>query len=142
MVDKEFEDFKRDDFETYEFTRFMRSADTEFYFIVGINNRDQFDEYWDGRSKEVLGYLVSYIDPERELLNYIYLIEDEKKNDEEIIKYTKQFASGIYAYTEHLELDFVIRKTDVYQKSISLGEEIDFVKRVVIYDLPEHVFTD
>ncbi|TFE00654.1 hypothetical protein [Jeotgalibacillus salarius] len=142
MFDKEFEKLKRNDFETYDFTRFMRTSNLEFFFIMGINNGDNFDEYWDGRSREVLGYLVTYTDSQKELFNYIYLIEDEQKNYEHIIKYTKRFASGMYAYTEHLELEFVILKTDVYQKSILPSKRIEFVKRVVKQDLPEHVFAD
>ncbi|MGD6845376.1 hypothetical protein ACQCVH_23105 [Bacillus infantis] len=81
MFEKEFKKFKRDNFESYYFTRLMRSPNLEFFFILGINDANNFDEYWDGRSVEVLGYLVIYTDVQRkELVNYIYLIEDEIKN--------------------------------------------------------------
>lgn len=143
MFEKEFEKFKMDTFESYYFTRLMRSPSLEFFSILGINDANNFDEYWDGRSVEVLGYLVIYTDMQRkELVNYIYLIEDENKKYQDIIKHTKMFASGICAYAELIDMNFIIQKTDVYQKGIASNEIVDFIKKVVTQDIPEYVFEE
>jgi len=143
LFEKEFEIFKRDNFETYSFTRFIRSTGLEFFFILGINNATNFDEYWDGRSIEVLGYLVVYTDRHKnELVNYIYLIEDEGKDYQDITKHTKMFASEIGTYAGLIDMNFIIRKTDIYQKGIGWNEKVDFVKRVVNQDIPEYAFEE
>ncbi|WP_404442094.1 hypothetical protein LG307_11910 [Sutcliffiella horikoshii] len=115
----------------------------EITLNLGINNANNFDEYWDGRLVEVLGYLVIHTDMQRnELVNYIYLIEGENKNYQEIIKHTKMFASGICVYAELIDLNFIIRKTDVYQKAIGSNEVVEFIKSVITQDIPDYVFDE
>lgn len=57
----DYEHMKMSKFEAYSFTRLIRTQNFEFYFILGVNDPQDFDEYWDGRLIEVLGYLVTYI---------------------------------------------------------------------------------
>ena len=47
-----------DNFETHSFTRLVRTQRFEFFFILGVNDAQDFDENWDGRLIEILGYLV------------------------------------------------------------------------------------
>lgn len=144
MFEKEFEKFKRDNFESYSFTRMMRTQNLEVYWIRGVNQASNFDEDWDGRLVEVLGYLVIYSDIQRNILvNYIYLIEDENKNYQDIIRNTKMFASEICTYTELFDMkNFIIQKTDVYQRGHAYHEIVDFIKSIVNQDIPEYVLDE
>lgn len=50
---------RMNEYETYSFTRIIRTQSLEFYFILGVNEVQNFEEHWDGRLIEVLGYLVT-----------------------------------------------------------------------------------
>jgi hypothetical protein len=39
-------------------------------------------------------------------------------------------------------MNFIIQKTDVYQKGIASNEIVDFIKKVVTQDIPEYVFEE
>lgn len=138
----DYEDFKMNDFETYIFTRLVSTQHVEFFFILGVNEARNFTEDWDGRLTEVLGYLVLYSDQnEDKQTNFIYLIEDEHKNFQEIILHTKMFTVEMHTPFEFLDMaddeNFIIQKTNVYQKGL-LKEEIgDFIKKIVGKDIPE-----
>ncbi|WP_019414045.1 hypothetical protein [Paenisporosarcina sp. TG20] len=144
MLDKKFEKFKRDNFESFSFTRMIRTPNLEVFWIRGVNDASNFDEHWDGRLIEVLGYLVIYSDKQiNKLVNYIYLIEDENKNYQDIIRNTKMFASEICTYTELFDMNnFIIQKTDVYQTVHAYHEIVDFIKKIVNQDIPENVLDE
>ncbi|MFJ6268329.1 hypothetical protein [Lysinibacillus xylanilyticus] len=138
----DYEHMKMSKFEAYSFTRLIRTQNFEFYFILGVNDPQDFDEYWDGRLIEVLGYLVTYIKNGQHNI-FIYLIEDETKNFQEIIKHVKKFASEIYTYTGLLDTtNFIIQSTNVYQKSLGNHEIVDFIKKIVNEDIPEFILAE
>ena len=138
----DYEEFKINIFETYSFTRLVNTQNLEFYFILGINNTRNFNEVWDGRLTEVLGYLVMHSDIQKDKqINYIYLIEDENKNFREITLHTKMFASEMHTSSFEFDMaddeNFIIKKTNVYQKGL-LNEDIgDFINKIVNEDIPE-----
>ena len=119
----------------------MRNQSLEFFFILGINGARDFNEYWDGRLTEVLGYLVMYSDIQKdEQINFIYLIEDENKNYQDIILYTKKFASEMHTYPYQFDMeDFIIKKTNVYQRGLLKQDIVNFMKKIVNEDIPEIV---
>ena len=138
----DYEHMKMSKFETYSFTRLIRTQSLEFYFILGVNEPQNFDEYWDGRLIEVLGYLVTYIKKGQQKI-FVYLIEDETKNFQEIIKHVKMFASEIYMYTGLLDMtNFIIQATNVYQKGLGEHEKINFIKKIVNEDIPEYILAE
>ena len=140
----EYEHFKRNSFETYSFPRLVRTPCVEFFFIRGINGAQDFNEYWDGRLIEVLGYLVLYSDIQNdEQKNYIYLIEDEGKNYQEITRFTKMFASEMSTVHEVFDMkNFTVRMTNVYQKGLLQQHVVDFMRRIVNEDIPEIVWEE
>lgn len=140
----DFEHFKMNSFETYSFPRLVRTPSLEFFFIRGINEEKDFYEYWDGRLIEVLGYLVLYSDIQNdEQINYIYLIEDEGKNYEEIIRFTKMFASEMSTADKVFDMEnFTVQMTNVYQKGLLKQEIVDFMRRIVNEDIPEIVWEE
>lgn len=140
----DFKHFKMNSFETYSFPRLVRTLSLEFFFIRGINEEKDFYEYWDGRLIEVLGYLVLYSDIQNdEQINYIYLIEDEGKNYEEIIRFTKMFASEMSTTHEVFDMEnFTIQMTHVYQKGLLKQDIVDFMRRIVNEDIPEIVWEE
>lgn len=135
---------KMSKFEGYSFTRLIRTQSLEFYFVLGVNDYENFDEYWDGRFIEVLGYLVTYIDSKKGQQNsFVYLIEDETKNFQEIIKHIKMFVSEIYMFTKLFDMtNFKIKSTNVYQKGLSEHEIMNFIKKIVNDDIPEYIFDE
>lgn len=120
----------------------VRTQHLEFFFILGKNNIRNFSEYWDGRSTEVLGYLVIYLDNRNnKQTNYIYLIEDENKDFKDITLHTKMFVSEMSTYLSSFDMgddeNFIIKKP-MYIKKGLLKEEIgDFVKKIINEDIPE-----
>ncbi|QFG00082.1 hypothetical protein PB01_15300 [Psychrobacillus glaciei] len=135
----DFDKFKMNIFETYSFPRLVRTQSLEFFFIRGVNEARNFFEYWDGRLIEVLGYLVIYTDVQtNEQTNLIYLIEDDNKNFQEIIRYTKNFASEMCTTFTPLDMmSFTIQKTTVYQRGLDKQEIVDFIKKIVKQDIPK-----
>ena len=140
----DYENMKMSKFEGYSFTRLIRTQSLEFYFIRGVNESQNFDEYWDGRLIEVLGYLVTYIDIKKgQQKSFVYLIEDETKNFEEIIRHIKMFVSEIYMFTGLFDMtNFIIQSTDIYQKALSENEIVDFIRKIVNDDIPEYIFDE
>lgn len=75
-------------------------------------------------------------------LNYIYLIEDENKDFQDIILHTKMFVNEMYTYL-YTGFDmgddenFIIKKTNVYQKGLLQEELDDFIKKIIDGDIPE-----
>lgn len=120
----------------------VRTQHLEFFFILGKNNIRNFSEYWDGRSTEVLGYLVIYLDiRNNKQTNYIYLIEGENKDFKDITLHTKMFVSEMSTYLSSFDMgddeNFIIKKP-MYIKKGLLKEEIgDFVKKIINEDIPE-----
>lgn len=120
----------------------VRTQHLEFFFILGKNNIRNFSEYWDGRSTEVLGYLVIYLDNRNnKQTNYIYLIEGENKDFKDITLHTKMFVSEMSTYLSSFDMgddeNFIIKKP-MYIKKGLLKEEIgDFVKKIINEDIPE-----
>ncbi len=108
-------EFKMNNFETYSFTRLVRTQHLEFFFILGKNDIRNFNESWDDRSTEVLGYLVMYSDiRNNKQMNYIYLIEDENKDFKDITLHTKMFVSEMSTYLSSFDMgddeNFIIKK--------------------------------
>lgn len=136
----DYEEFQMNVFETFSFTRLVRAQNFEFYFILGINEAHNFNEVWDGRLIEVVGYLVMYSPTEKDKeINYIYLIEDKSKNYQDIILHTKMFTSDMYTYLDGFDREegFIIKKTNIYQRGL-LKQDIDrFVRSIVNEDIPE-----
>ncbi|WP_153722325.1 hypothetical protein [Sporosarcina cascadiensis] len=138
----DYKEFYINSFETYSFTRLVRTQNFEFYFILGRNDVRNFNECWDGRLTEVLGYLVMYSDVQNDKqISYIYLIEDENKDFLDITLHTRMFVNEMYTYLMNFDMgddeNFIIKKTNVYQKEL-LEENIgEFIKKVVDEDIPE-----
>lgn len=128
------------EFESYSFSRLFLNKYIEFFFIQGINNSDNFDEYWDGRSIEVIGYVVIYNNPEKmEKRNLIYVIDKSNRNFDNIIKYTKKFVEQMDISEEYFDSDsFEINKTDI-NGSLVLNPYTDFIKSVIKNDIPTSV---
>src|SRR5690606_6199575 len=128
------------EFESYSFSRLFLNKYIEFFFIQGINNSDNFDEYWDGRSIEVIGYVVIYNNPEKmEKRNLIYVIDKCNRNFDNIIKYTKKFVEQMDISDEYFDSDsFEINKTDI-NGSLVLNPYTDFIKSVIKNDIPTSV---
>lgn len=128
--------------ESYSFSRLFINCNIEFFFILGVNDSDNFDEYWDGRTIAVIGYAVIYIDFEtNEQKNFIYLIDDNNKKHDKAIKYTKQFISQMTMTLSDKLSDrekFKIIKTKINDKVISKPYK-DFIKVVVKNEIPEFV---
>ncbi|MFC5467010.1 hypothetical protein [Lederbergia graminis] len=128
------------EFESYSFSRLFSNKYIEFFFIQGINNSDNFDEYWDGRSIEVIGYVVIYNNPEKmEKRNLIYVINKCNRNFDNIIKYTKKFVEQMDISEDYFESDsFEINKTDI-KGSLVLKPYTEFIKSVIENDIPTSV---
>ena len=126
-------------FESYSFTRLIRNKNFEFFFIVGINNSADFCIYVDQRAREVLGYLILYKDLElNKNVNLIYLVEKESSDDQNIIKYTQQFAMDMTTQAVFDKEDFIVRKTNINPTVVS-QPYIDFAKKVVGNDIPQSI---
>ncbi|MEY2373776.1 hypothetical protein, partial [Lysinibacillus capsici] len=90
-------------FENYSYSRLYLDQSLEFFFILGVNDSDNFDEYWDGRTIEVVGYVSIYKNTNGEQENYIYLINQTNRDYESIIKHTKQFINQMSLATNPLD---------------------------------------
>jgi hypothetical protein len=126
--------------ESYSFSRLFLNRNLEFFFIQGVNDSDNFDEYWDGRIIEVIGYAVIYIDIEtNEQKNFIYLIDNDNKKYDNAIKYTKKFI-GQMTLSDKLSdrENFKIIKTKINGRVVSEPYK-DFIKVVVKNEIPESV---
>lgn len=128
------------EYESYSFSRVFLNRNIEFFFIQGVNNSDNFDEFWDGRSIEVLGYAVIYFDFERmEQKNFIYLVDKDNRTFDDVIKYTKKFIDQMTVSENHYDREnFKIIKTDIDGKLV-LKPYKDFIKSVVKNEIPESV---
>lgn len=126
-----------DEFESYSFSRLYRDENIEFFFIIGVNDPDDFDEYWDGRLTEVVGYAVIHNGfHATEQKNFIYLIDEEKREYDKAIKYTKQFIQQMSLSEELPDREnFKILKTDIKQRVLSYPYT-DFIKMVVENEIP------
>lgn len=110
-----------------------RERKCRILFIRGVNEAGNFDDYWDGRLIEVLGYLVIYSDLQRDgQINYMYLIEDGDKNYQDIVRYTKKFVSEMNTRFDLVDMEnFIIKKTNIYQKGLLKEEIVDFIKKLL-----------
>ncbi|WDV08179.1 MULTISPECIES: hypothetical protein [Lysinibacillus] len=125
--------------ESFSFSRLFLNRNLEFFFILGVNNSDNFDEYWDGRTIEVVGYAVIYIDFEtNEQKNFIYLI-DNNNNHDNVVKYTKKFIEQMSLSDKLSDREnYKILKTKINNRVVSEPYK-DFIKIVVKNEIPEFV---
>ncbi|MDP1395297.1 hypothetical protein Q8G28_17595 [Lysinibacillus capsici] len=128
------------EYECYSFSRLFLNSNLEFFFILGVNNSDNFDELWDGRNIEVIGYTVIYIDSEtNEQKNFIYLIDYDNKKYDDAIKYTKKFIEQMSLSDKLSDTEnFKIINTEVYSRVVSEPYK-DFIKAVVKNEIPEFI---
>ncbi|WP_324728646.1 hypothetical protein VO178_18380 [Lysinibacillus fusiformis] len=126
--------------ESYSFSRLFLNRHLEFFFIQGINNSENFDEYWDGRTINVIGYAVIYIDPEtKKQENFIYLIDNDINNYSNAIKYTRKFIEQMTLSDKLSDREnFKIINTEVYSRVVSEPYK-DFIKDVVKNEIPEYI---
>ncbi len=131
------------EYETYSFSRLFLNRDIEFFFILGVNDSDNFDEYWDGRTKEVLGYAVIFNNSEtKEQENFIFLIDKANRNYENIIKYTKKFIAQMTISEELSDSEnFKIIKTEITERVVTKPYE-HFIKKVIKNEIPESVLNE
>jgi hypothetical protein len=126
-------------FESYSFSRLYLDKNLEFFFILGVNDSDNFIDVWDGRYIEVIGYIVIYMNHEKEQENYIYLIDKTDRNFENIIRYTKQFINQISLSPKLSDRENVkIQKTNVDGKFVR--DPLSFMKKVIGNDIPQSIF--
>ncbi len=128
------------EYECYSFSRLFLNSNLEFFFILGVNNSDNFDGLWDGRNIEVIGYAVIYIDSEtNEQKNFIYLIDYHNKKHDIAIKYTKKFIEQMSLSDKLSDREnFKIINTGVYSRVVSEPYK-DFIKAVVKNEIPEFI---
>ncbi|WHT49713.1 hypothetical protein QNH10_09590 [Sporosarcina thermotolerans] len=50
------------EYESFFFNRTFRNENIEFFLIGGVNNQENFTDYWDGRETKLLGYLTIFTD--------------------------------------------------------------------------------
>ncbi|QKX50252.1 hypothetical protein HF394_06425 [Planococcus glaciei] len=126
------------EFESYSFSRLYRDENMEFFFILGVNDSDNYDEYWDGRSLEPVGYAVIYLDVETEKQkNFIYLIDKANRNYDDIVKYAKQFIQQMSLSEELSDREnFKVLKTEIKSRVINHPYNA-FIKMVVKNEIPE-----
>ena len=127
-------------YEHYSFNRLFLNRNVEFFFILELNDPDNFDEYWDGRIPEVIGYAVIYRDIEtNDQKNYIYLIDNANRKYDNAIKYTKKFIQQMSLSEELSDREnFKIIKTEITGKLV-LKPYKDFIKMVVKNEIPDFV---
>jgi hypothetical protein len=119
------------EFETYRFSRLYRSQKLEFYFIQGVNDQDNFDEYWDGRFLKVIGYVLMYQNDDKTTENYIYVINKTDGDYKRIIRYAKQFINSMSLSGNPFESENCkILKTDIKGNLVRQPYE-DFIKRII-----------
>ncbi|MDI2586194.1 hypothetical protein OR571_03395 [Psychrobacillus sp. NEAU-3TGS] len=124
-------------FESYSFTRLLYNESLEFFFILGVNDSDDFSIYVDQRLIEVLGYLVIYKNLELDRnVNLIYLVENDTRDDQKTIRYAQQFAMDMTNQAVFGQEDFIVRKTNINPRIVS-QPYIDFVKKIIGDDIPQ-----
>lgn len=129
-------------FEKYSFTRLCVTEKVEFFFIAGVNDADNFEWYWSGTLREVLGYIVIYTDHEQQKQeSHIYLIEHDHRNFEHITKYAKQFVYHMLYLPYYDWENYIIHKTTVKQKGV-VPPYVDFVRKIVEDDIPKSVIDE
>ncbi|MBU5250943.1 hypothetical protein KQI46_03195 [Lysinibacillus capsici] len=129
-------------FENYSYSRLYLDQSLEFFFILGVNDSDNFDEYWDGRTIEVVGYVSIYTNTNGEQENYIYLINQTSRDYESIIKHTKQFINQMSLATNPLDKEnFKISKTNILGKLVE-PPYTNFIKSVIKNDIPNIILKD
>lgn len=132
-------DVNMKNFEIYSFTRLLHNKNFEFFFILGINDSDDFSIYVDQRTIEVLGYLIIYKDLElAKNVNLIYLVENNTRDDQKTIRYAKQFAMDMTTQAVFGEEDFIVRKTNINPMVVS-QPYIDFVKKIIGNDISQSI---
>lgn len=127
--------------EEYSFSRLFLNEYVEFFFILGINDSGNFDEYWDGRDIEVVGYAVIYKDSQsNKQTNFIYLLDEVNVDDDIIIKHTKKFIQQM-TVSENLvdQENFKISKTTIHSKVVSKPYQA-FMESIVKDDIPGTAF--
>ena len=127
------------EFENHSFSRLYRDKNIEFFFIIGVNDSDDFDEYWDGRLTEVVGYAVIYLDfITKKQKNFIFLIDKANREYDDIVKYTKQFIQQMSLSEEISDREnFKILKTEVKKRVLEHPYNA-FIKMVVKSEIPEY----
>ncbi|WP_449536396.1 hypothetical protein [Ferdinandcohnia sp. Marseille-Q9671] len=127
---------------SYSFSRLINHNELEFFWNTSLTNTDNFDEYWDGRGRESVGYLVMHKDHEqRKLRNLLYFIKDKAKDKKHLKRYSYDFANSMISVElESYEIEYVYNETNVYQTVVTDPELISFIKRIVINDIPNTLF--
>ncbi len=129
-------------FESYSFTRLFHNKNFEFFFILGINDSDDFSIYVDQRTIEVLGYLVIYKNSIIEKnVNLIYLVENDTRDYKETIRYAQRFAMDMSTQATFGPEDFIVRKTNTNPRVVS-KPFIDFVKKIIDTDIPQYIIDE
>lgn len=128
------------EFEGYSFSRLYRDENIEFFFIIGVNDSDDFDDYWDGRIKEVVGDALIFTDKnERKQKNFIYLIEKPFRKFEDIIRYTKRFVDQMSLSPNLYDREnFRILKTNINGHSVGFPY-IPFIQTIIGNDIPQYI---
>lgn len=129
------------EFQSYSFSRLFLNQNIEFFFLQGVNNQDDFTEFYDLRVLEVIGYILIYNSHE-EQKNFIYLIDKKDRNFDSIIKYAKQLINQM-TLSDKLSAreNFEVLTTDVTGKVVSPPYK-DFIKSVVKNEIPESVLDE
>ena len=126
-------------FEQYSFSRLFNFNNLEFFFILGINDSDNFGDEWDSTEINPLGYLVMFTDytQKSKQVNIYLTVED---GTDEIIKYSKQFVSRMPLLPGLLNFQtkYVIKKSEVKQKSVRSPYR-DFILKVLKDDFDASV---
>lgn len=128
------------EFESYSFSRLYRDENVEFFFIIGMNDSADFDDYWDGRLKEVLGYVMIFTNKnDRKQENFIYLIEKSSRRFEDIIRYTKRFVDQMSLSPNLSDREnFKISKTNINGHFVEFPY-IPFIQSIVGNDIPQQI---
>lgn len=128
------------EFESYSFSRLYRDENIEFFFIIGVNDSDDFDDYWDGRLKEVVGYVMIFTNKnDRKQDNFIYLIEKSSRRFEDIVRYTNRFVDQMSLSPNLSDREnFKISTTNINGHSV-VSPYIPFIQSIVSEDLPQQI---
>ncbi|KGR74008.1 hypothetical protein [Ureibacillus sinduriensis] len=129
-----------DKINAYSFSRLIAHSEMEFFFIQGLVNPDDFDEYWDGTGHMVLGYLAIYKNHKLKKIEITkYLLSDYKIDFPNIRRYTHRFANQmVSAELISYDIKFRIKETKVSGNLVG-PPYIDFVKEVIGDDIPSTV---
>lgn len=127
------------EFESFSFSRLYSGNNLEFFFIIGVNDSDNFTYDWDGTTKEVVGYITLYINQEKEQESFIYLINKSERKFEDIIRYAQKFISNMSPNLDISDLENCkICKTDIAVKSVAPPFS-NFIKNIVRKDIPNSI---